>query len=391
MKRKERVYCFFNGPYLGGAERSFVLQASRLKEEKPDNEFQFFIPYFGDLEEADQLKKYLVINGFRENTIRYYLYSPTLYKLSRSSSWQVIPWFFKVIFGLLVTMANLSRLNFDKPDVWWVGGNKVGFVVYLLGIVSSFKGRFLWHFRDYPYDKGFYKIIWKLYRLPHRFQLEAIGNSHSVAKELQRFNKSFSKIHTLYNPVGKIKFHSNENKLRFGTASMMAPWKGVQPLVLFALLYEKELRSLGLESFEVYGDEIYKTDGGHRGYKSSLEDLVKKFDSSFVQFKGLCPPEDIFKDLDIFIHGALKPEPFGRVVVEAYMGGAALISTGLGGSGELIENGKTGLLFIPYDYAGLFECVQKLSSERRFEVIQNGRNKADEINENYLEQLSIIF
>lgn len=391
MNRRERIYCFFNGPYLGGAERSFVLQAANLKELRPDNEFQFFIPYFGDLKETEKIKNFLIINGFRENTIRYYLYSPTLYKLSRSSSWQIIPWFFKVIFGLFVTISNLSRLKFDAPDIWWVGGNKVGFVVYLLGIISSFKGRFLWHFRDYPYDKGFYKIVWKLYRLPHQFKLEAIANSYSVTNELKKYSGSFSKVHTLYNPVGQISFHSNEKHLRIGTASMMAPWKGVQPLVLFALLYEKELRSLGLESFEVYGDEIYKTDGGHLGYKKNLEDLVEKYNSSFVKFKGLCPPEDIFKNLDIFIHGAIKPEPFGRVVVEAYMGGAGLISTGLGGSGELIENDKTGLIFIPYDYSGLFECIKKLTTEKRFEIIQNGRDKADEINGLYLEQLSLVF
>lgn len=391
LNRKERIYCFLNGPYLGGAERSFVLQAAKVKEVTPSSEIEFFIPYFDSLDEATQLKNFLIKNGFRDKNIRYYRYSPVLYKLSRSSNWQVLSWFFKVLYGLVITVANLSRLNIQAPDTWWVGGNKVGFVVFLLGIISSFKGRFLWHFRDYPYDKGFYKIIWKLYRLPHPFRLEAIANSYSVSKELKKFKGSFSRIHTLYNPVGKIKFHSNEKNLRLGSASMMAPWKGVQPLVVFALLYEEDLRTLGFNSFEIYGDEIYKTDGQHLGYKKSIENLVRSYNSDFVQFKGLCPPEEIFHDLDIFIHGALKPEPFGRVIVEAYMGGAALISTGLGGSGELIEDGKTGLTFFPYDYQGLFDSIKVLASEKRFEIIQNGRDKAEEINKLYLEQLHALF
>ncbi|MCF8060829.1 MAG: glycosyltransferase family 4 protein [Bacteriovoracaceae bacterium] len=387
-----RVLCFLNSPYLGGAERSFIIQAADLKRTKSNYDIHLYVPYFLQIDEASNLKDFIVENGFRTNQISYYCYSSTLYNLSRAHGFGILLWLPQVVWGMLTTIKNLSRLNLSNPNIWWVGGNKVGFVVYLLGIIAGFKGRLLWHFRDYPYAKGFFKIIWQLFRLPHRFDLEAIGNSYDVSKHISLFKKYFKKVHTLYNPVGKIPFRlSQDQSLVLGTASMMAPWKGVHSLALFAEIYETELKELGFKNFYIYGDEIYKTKGKHVGYKRSVEKLVRKFDDSFVVFKGMASPEDIFSELDIFIHGSLAPEPFGRVILEAYNGGSALISTGLGGSRELIEPGETGLLFLPYDYQGLFECVKRLSGEERFRFTQNAKEKAQDLKEKYFQQLELIF
>ena len=391
MRDQKKVYCFYNGAGLGGAERSFTLQAKTLQEFKPDYQVHFFIPYLEKIDEADDLKNFIITQGFRSTQISYFQYSKTLYQLSRSHGFEIILWCFKVFYGLVKTVKNLSKLEIKKPDIWWVGGNKVGFVVYLLGIVSGFNGRFLWHFRDYPYGEGFYKIIWKLFKLPHQFSLEAIGNSFDVKDSIDNFGGYFKKVHTLYNPIGKLPFSTRENVKYLGTASMMAPWKGVHSLVLFALIYEDQLKKLGFEKFLVYGDEIYKTKGAHKGYKSQVQKLTNKFKSDFVSFEGMAKPQEIFSNLDVFIHGSLKPEPFGRVVGEAYLGGAALISTGLGGSGELIENGKTGLTFYPYDYAGLFNQVKNLSGDDRFNFIQAGKEKAKALDKTFHQQIVEVF
>lgn len=391
MREQKKVYCFFNGPSLGGAERSFTLQAKTLQEFKPDYSIHFYIPFLEKVEEANELKDFIITQGFRTSQISYFQYSTTLYQLSRSHGIEFLFWFFKVFYGLLKTIKNLSKLEIDKPDIWWVGGNKIGFVVFLLGVFSGFNGRFLWHFRDYPYGEGIYKIIWKLFKIPHNFKLEAIGNSFDVCRSIKKYSQYFKKIHPLYNPLGKIPFSTRENAKFLGTASMMAPWKGVHSLVFFALIYEDELRALGFENFLVYGDEIYKTKGAHKGYKNQLIKLVKKFNSDFVLFKGMAKPQDIFSNLDIFIHGSLRPEPFGRVVGEAYLGGAALISTGLGGSGELIEEGKTGLLFSPYDYSRLFHNVKYLAGEERFNIVQEGKLRAKELDKKFHQQIVDIF
>lgn len=388
----KQVSCFFNSPYLGGAERSFGLQAKDLQKEKQNLELAFYIPFFEDPQDAEPVVQYLKDLGFKNSQIFYYRYSPLLYQLSRKSGISSFLWPIQVSWGLLITLRYLSQLKMREPDIWWVGGNKVGFVVYLLGLFSSYKGTLLWHFRDYPYRKGFFSLIWKLFKLPHNMNLEAVGNSFDVSKEISRGGQVFSKVHTLYNPVSSISFHVTENgPLQLATASMFAPWKGIHQLIFFALLYEKELKSLGIDKFVVYGDEIYKTKGAHTGYRKSIRQLQKKFNSKFIDFKGLKSPDEIFKETDIFIHGSLDREPFGRVILEAYKGGAALISTGLGGSRELIDEGETGLIIAPYDLKGLYNSVERLVSEERFRFVQAGAKKASSIENLYKAQLNSIF
>lgn len=388
---KKRVFCFLNGPYLGGAERSFILQAKDLSSKNEKIEVSFYIPFFEDPSEAEEIKKFLLESGFKNGAHFYYRYSPLLYQLSRKSGLASILWLFQAIWGLLSTLRNLSRLQISNPDIWWVGGNKVGFVVFILGYLLSFKGRMLWHFRDYPYRRGIFAIIWRMLKMPHSLNLEAIGNSYDVSAEIKK-GGGFKSVHTLYNPVGSLKFkYNSEGPFKLGTASMFAPWKGVHALCLFALIYEQELKELGFEKFYVYGDEIYKTKGNHKGYKKNLKELQRKFNSKFISFEGLKPPSEIFSELDFFIHGSLEKEPFGRVLIEAYRGGSVLFSTGLGGSGELIEEGKCGFLFTPHHHTELLKQIKQAVSEGHGPILQNGVQKANEVEQKYFEQFNQIF
>ncbi len=384
--------CFFNSPSLGGAERSFSLQIRDLKRSAPHWEFRVYLPYISKLEETDELKNFLIGQGMRNTEIFYYRYHPYLFELGRTSRWSLFPYLYKLLIGLSLTMRNLSHLKLKNPDVWWVGGNKVGFVVFLLGILSGFQGRMLWHFRDYPYSKGFYRLFAFLFKIPHSFKLEALSNSYDVNLKVKESPFSYSSYNVLYNPVSQFKFQCRDKPpFNLGCASMLAPWKGVHSTVLFSLLYEEKLKKLGFKHFYVYGDQIYKTKGAHSHYKESLIKLVNKFDSDFVVFRGLKNPDEIFRELDIFIHSSLNPEPFGRVILEGFKSGTLVISTGLGGSGELMENNHDSLLFQPYDYEGLFQQIKKGSSDERFYLIQNAAQKAKVIEEKYHQQLKQVF
>ncbi|GEM_PF-562163 len=384
--------CFFNGPYLGGAERSFALQCRDLASLNPDLSIRFYIPYLHSIDETLALKNFILECGFRSTDIFYYHYSPTLYGASRSSGIRNFFALIQMIFGLLFTVKQLSVLKIQDSQCWWVGGNKVGFVLFLYGILNSFKGRFLWHFRDYPFAAGIFKILPFLFKFPYSFTIEALGNSHDVRAAILKSPYPFKRVTTLYNPVQKFKLREvNDGKLTLGVASMLAPWKGVHSIVLFCLLYEKELRSLGYEKLSVYGDDIYKTKGDHLNYKDSLIKLVQRSGSSFIHFKGLEEPEKIFKNVDVFIHSSLKPEPFGRVILEAFEAGSVVVSTGLGGAGELINPEKDSLRYLPYDNEGLFRCLEKASQEERFKYIENAKKRAHEIKSIYQDQLREVF
>jgi glycosyltransferase involved in cell wall biosynthesis len=394
----KKIFCFLNGPYLGGAERSFILQAADVRE-RLGHDVRFFVPFLEKPGEEQKLISFLRENNFGVMKVHHFQYDKSLFGLSRNNPFSFLLLFPLAIIGLVKTAKNIHRINGDaeEGDVWWTGGNKIGFILFVLGVVTSFKGQFFWHFRDYPFLGGPYRFVWKLLEIIKTFNLTLIGNSFDVQKSLSRLVKESSGIPTvcLYNPVGKLKFQPRSEGSSFviGTASMFAPWKGLHSLIVFAGLYENELKLLGISEFVIYGDEIYKTKGAHLGYKNSLERLRDSFlkDKSFVRFAGLEKPSVIFSELDVFIHSSLKPEPFGRVLLEAFHSATVLISTGLGGSGELFTDGVNGHKYLSHDYEGLLRKIKQAVGENHHYYLEQGKQRALEIEAIYDRQVVDIF
>ena len=73
---------------------------------------------------------------------------------------------------------------------------------------------------------------------------------------------------------------------------------------------------------------------------------------------------DVYRALDIFVLPSRKPEPFGRVTVEAMMQGRAVIATNHGGTCELIQEGVTGMLVPPSDPKALVTAIERLLKDR---------------------------
>jgi glycosyltransferase involved in cell wall biosynthesis len=73
---------------------------------------------------------------------------------------------------------------------------------------------------------------------------------------------------------------------------------------------------------------------------------------------------DVYRALDIFVLPSKKPEPFGRVTVEAMTQGRAVIATNHGGTVELIQDGVTGMLVPPSDPKALAAAIDRLLEDR---------------------------
>jgi glycosyltransferase involved in cell wall biosynthesis len=65
---------------------------------------------------------------------------------------------------------------------------------------------------------------------------------------------------------------------------------------------------------------------------------------------------------DAVVVPSLKPEPFGKVVIEGMAAGCAVIASGHGGPAEVIEDGVTGLLFEPGSAQDLAKAITKVVS-----------------------------
>jgi glycosyltransferase involved in cell wall biosynthesis len=78
----------------------------------------------------------------------------------------------------------------------------------------------------------------------------------------------------------------------------------------------------------------------------------------FTGFRSDIP--DVMNAWDIVVHASVRPEPFGRVILEAMLLGKPVIATAAGGVPELIDDGRAGYLVPPDDAAALAQCLRRV-------------------------------
>lgn len=106
---------------------------------------------------------------------------------------------------------------------------------------------------------------------------------------------------------------------------------------------------------------------GEEDYRRSLEQYTEKLGLSgkVVFFGWRKDALELMACLDLLVVPSQK-EPFGRVTVEAMMLGIPVAATASGGTLEIIEENKTGLLFHPGDSRQLAEkCLEIISDPER--------------------------
>lgn len=374
---KENIAVILNTNQLGGAERSVIEQLAVLQDQK---NFIFFIP---DLPlSSDLLKKHLSEKKF--TNIRFYRYPEFLYNLTRKNLFKVL----SLVFYAPVLPYFLFSWNKDFREfrTFYVNGNKAGFPVLAWATALRKHVKVFWHFRDFP-EPGFFRLISKCLALSRKYypglELKLIANSHAVQNELQRFLKE-DKAEVLYNLVGEFPGKQNPHQIHtIGVASMHAPWKGLHCVLLMAVLYRDELKRLGIQKIKFYGANIYQTSGSHSSYSNQLKNFMKKFPNDLIEWCDNSSPQKIFSEIDLLIHPSIKPEPFGRVILEAFKSGIPVISTGLGGSTELLGNNEFGLKYLYNDYRDLYLNIQTLvtNKERLKILVEKASIKAVEIEE----------
>jgi glycosyltransferase involved in cell wall biosynthesis len=78
---------------------------------------------------------------------------------------------------------------------------------------------------------------------------------------------------------------------------------------------------------------------------------------------------------DVVVHCSVKPEPFGRVIIEGMAASRPVVASALGGAAEIIADGVDGLLTPAGDPAALAEALRRLLADpdQRERLGQAGR------------------
>lgn len=149
-----------------------------------------------------------------------------------------------------------------------------------------------------------------------------------------------------------------ESCLLAGLIGRWTPWKGQELLVEIA---RRISAAAGPWHFVVMGG-VY---GAERAFADRVISEIHR--SGLDSFVHILPFQQdvcrIISELDVLLHTSLKPEPFGRVLIEAMSCGVPVVASREGGVPEIVRDGENGLLCSVGDAAGYAAALTRLGGD----------------------------
>ncbi|HYD48224.1 MAG TPA: glycosyltransferase family 4 protein [Terriglobales bacterium] len=158
-----------------------------------------------------------------------------------------------------------------------------------------------------------------------------------------------------------------------GVAGNIQEWKGQLVLVEAMAKVRRELPSA--QALIIGG--VHKAGADyHRRLEHRIAELQLAGGVRVTGFRS--DIADVMGALDIVVHTSVRPEPFGRVILEGMLLGKPVIASAAGGVPELIRDGETGFLVPPGNVEALAARLILLMAqpELRHEIGQRARRWA---------------
>ena len=257
----------------------------------------------------------------------------------------------------------IAREPAGKPAILYSNGFKAHLACALL---RSY--RHVWHLHEFPPER--IGLAWRV--LGGALPDVSIANSAAVARAWQ-FGP-FVAPAVVLNGVDTERFKPgprtfwihdllglpHEARL-IGMPAVFARWKGH---LLVVEAFERIASEVPDAHLVLVGGPIYDT-VAEAGYAAELSRRVRRSSAGggmpkplsdrihFVKFQT--EPWRMYREFDLVVHFSTRPEPFGRVVLEAMACGIPSIAAAAGGPAEILEDGVTGWLTMPGDVGALGE------------------------------------
>ena len=201
----------------------------------------------------------------------------------------------------------------------------------------------------------------------------AIAISRSVLEDARRVLGSRMMIEVVYNGVDPDEWSpagaridldaasglgaAPPDTVRIGLVATMARWKGHEVFLRALAMLPRELPFRGY----VIGGAIYETAASQHSLdelRSACERLGIRDRVGFTGF--VREPANAFRALDIVVHASVRPEPFGRVIVEGMSTGKAVVARAHGGAAELFESESEALACMTDSPGELASSLERL-------------------------------
>ncbi len=242
----------------------------------------------------------------------------------------------------------------------------------------------IWHLRDIlseeHFDRGNIRLVTRLANL---CATRVIANSRATAAAFMEQGGRADKVRVVHNGIDPTDFarvtEADVATVRgelggrgcplVGVFGRFHPWKG-QHVAMDVLARLPGVHGLFVGD-ALFGEQDYVAQVRSQARELGLEERVH-----FLGFRSDIPR--LMRAVDIVLHTAEAPEPFGRVLVEAMLAGRPVVTGRAGGAVEIVVEGETGLLVTPGDVEGYAAAVRSLLAdpERRAALGAAGAQRA---------------
>ncbi len=274
----------------------------------------------------------------------------------------------------LGALAPLARITWRlqhlarRTDIVYANSQKAMVVSALAGAVA--RRPMIWHLRDILNAEHFSPAMRRLAVSVANTRASAvITNSRATAeafiaagghRKLVRVvhngidPKPFDEISTRDATDARIELNFLDNSFVIGVFGRLAPWKG-QHVVLDALSNLPGVCAVFVGD-ALFGETDYRDALHKRAQQADLRGRVR-----FLGFRDDVPR--LMRAVDVVLHSSVNPEPFGRVIVEGMLARRPIVASAAGGVLEIIQDGRTGVLYPPGDGPALSAQIDRLRND----------------------------
>ncbi|ANI88868.1 hypothetical protein A9P82_05920 [Arachidicoccus ginsenosidimutans] len=208
-------------------------------------------------------------------------------------------------------------------------------------------------------------------------KVAAIYNSRSTAAAFPKVRDG----RVVYNAFEGFNFMKNYDEkkktLNLLIIGRISNWKG-QDFVLDAL---NELQEDYNFKLRIVGSPF----SGNEYLLTELKDKSRQYNlDSKIEFVGFTDkPDEQYRWADVLIVPSKKPEPFGRIAIEAMSAGIPVLAANHGGLKEIVKHEATGFLFEANNIDSFNFYLSKYLEDDGTLIERHGKNGLNEYEQNY--------
>lgn len=198
---------------------------------------------------------------------------------------------------------------------------------------------------------------WIFHKLSSKLR-KFIVVSHVVAKSLDKLGISPLQIRLVYNGItSPAAPEPSESGNRVGIVGQVEPWKGHGDLLL---AFAQVARRFPAAELHVFGK-------GSEDYRDFLQEQATRLgiEEKVLWHGFVSDPEKIYSAIDVCVIPSRSQDPLPTSAIEAAHYGRAIIASQNGGLPEIVQDGRTGLLFESGNISALARCLSELLSKEK--------------------------